>query len=137
MDILQFNKLRKILEQNQKFVITKDNLGEKSLELTNNFMQYYDQYIVEYKVLQDMLTGKQKLYSELYNKYRYDNKLEARTKTEVEPFIYSDESYYRISLAVNDQEMIVKYFEGLCDMIKRLSYNIKNIIELKNLGMQV
>jgi hypothetical protein len=137
MDIASFNRLRQILEQNKKFVITKENLGEKSLELTNNFMQYYDQYIVEYKVLQDMLTSKQKLYSELYNKYRYDNKLEARTKTEVEPFIYSDESYYKMSLAVNDQEMIVKYFEGLCDMIKRLSYNIKNIIELKNLGMQV
>lgn len=137
MDIQQFNRFRQILEQKQKFVITKENLGEKSLELTNNFMQYYDQYIVEYKVLQDMLTAKQKLYSELYNKYRYDNKLEARTKTEVEPFIYSDDSYYKMSLAVNDQEMIVKYFEGLCDMIKRLSYNIKNIIELKNLGMQV
>jgi len=137
MDIATFNKFRQILEQKHKFVITKDNLGEKSLELTNSFMQYYDQYIVEYKVLQDMLASKQKLYSELYNKYRYDNKLEARTKTEVEPFIYSDESYYKMSLAVNDQEMIVKYFEGLCDMIKRLSYNIKNIIELKNLGMQI
>lgn len=137
MDINQFNQFRLVLEQNKKFVITKENLGEKSIELTNSFMRYYDQYITEYKVLQDMLTSKQKLYSELYNKYRYDNKLEARTKTEVEPFIYSDESYYKVSLSVNDQEMIVKYFEGLCDMIKRLSYNIKNIIDLKNLGMQV
>lgn len=137
MDINQFNQFRLVLEQTKKFVITKENLGEKSLELTNSFMRYYDQYITEYKVLQDLLIEKQRLYSELYNKYRYDNKLEARTKTEVEPFIYSDNSYYKMSLKVSDQDMIVKYFEGLCDMIKRLSYNIKNIIDLKNLGMQV
>lgn len=135
MDLKKFDGLRKF--DSEKFNITKENIAAKSVELTNEFMRHFDLYIIEYKLYQDMLVQKQKLYSELYKKYRYDNQQEARTKTEVEPFIYSDESYYKMCLSTNDQEMVVKYLEGICDAIKKLSYNIKNIIDLKNLGMQI
>jgi hypothetical protein len=84
-----------------------------------------------------MMTEREKLYGQLYIKYRYDNQKEARTKTEIEPFIHSDDLYYKLCLQINEQEKIVKYLEGVCDAIKRLSYNIKNIIDLKNLGMQI
>jgi hypothetical protein len=135
MDLTKFNALRKF--DSEKFNITAGNIAAKSIELTNEFIRHFDLYIIEYRVFQDLQVEKQKLYSELYKKYRYDNQQEARTKTEVEPFIYSDESYYKMCLSANDQEMVVKYLEGICDAIKKLSYNIKNIIDLKNLGMQI
>lgn len=134
MDRIQFDKLRAYTVK--KLEITKDNLGDKSIEITNLFARYYDQFIDEYKIYKDLLTDKDKMYGELYNKNRYDSKLESRTKNEIEPFIHSNEEYYQLCLRLNEQEMIVKYLEGICEAIKKLSYNIKNVIDLKNLGMQ-
>ena len=118
------------------FKITPDNLYTKSIEMINAFPRYYDKYIMEYKAYRDLISDKDKLYGELYNKYRFNSNKELKTKSEVEPFVLSDESYYQLCLRVNEYELGVKYLEGVCDAIKRLSYNVKNIIDLKNLGMQ-
>lgn len=119
------------------FSISGENLLPKSIEISNSFPRYYDIYVSEFEIYNNILAEKEKLYGELYNKYRYDNQKEARTKNEIEPFIHSDESYYQLCLRANEQEKVVKYLEGICDAIKRMGYNIKNIIDLKNLGMQV
>jgi hypothetical protein len=119
------------------FAITKDNLGVKSIEIINSFPRYYDTYVAEYEIYSNLLVEKEKLYGELFNKYRFDNQKDARSKIEIEPFIHSDEAYYQLCLRANEQEKVVKYMEGICDAIKKVSYNIKNIIELKNLGMQI
>jgi len=119
------------------FAITKENLGTKSIEIVNSFPRYYDVYISEYEIYSNLITEREKLYGELFNKYRYDNQRDARTKTEIEPFIHSSETYYQMCLAINEQEKVVKYMEGICEAIKRISYSIKNIIDLKNLGMQI
>ncbi len=118
------------------FRITKDNLYSKSIEMINMFPRYFDTYMEEYKILQDLIAEKEKIYGELYNKYRYEVKKELKTKSELDPFILSDKLYYEHCLKINECELTVKYLEGVCDAIKRVSYNIKNIIDLKNLGMQ-
>lgn len=119
------------------FAVTKDNIGEKTIELINSFPRYYDEYIAEYEVYANLLAEKEKRYGELYSKFRFDSQRDARTKTEIEPLIHSNEDYYQICLRANEQEKVVKYMEGICDAIKRMGYNIKNIIDLKNLGMQI
>ena len=125
-----------IIRSGALFSVKSDSLISKSIEILNAFHPYYKQYINEYTIYSNMLTEKEKLYGELYNKYRYGSQRETRTKVEIEANIYSDETYYKLCLAINAQEQIVKYFEGVCDNIKKIAYSIKNIVDLKNLGMQ-
>lgn len=131
----QFKELQK--RTSILFKLKTDKLASKSIEMHNAFHNYYEIYVDQYKNFQNLLTAKDKLYGELYNKHRFDNQKETRKKIEIDPFIHSDEQYYQLCLKINEQEHMVKYLEGICDSIKRLSYNIKNIIDLKNLGEQI
>ena len=100
----QFETIRK--ENAEKMSVTKDNLGEKSVDFLNMFARNFDFYVDEYKLYQDMRTKKERLYSEYYKKYRYDNKLEIRTTGEIESFIHTEELYYKLCLNVNQQELV-------------------------------
>ena len=133
MDKATFANIRKHAPATLK--ITNENLSSKAMELSSTFMRYYDQYIDEYKIYQDMLAEKDKKYGELFRTFRYSNQQEAVTKQEIEAFIHSDEGYYQLRLRLNEQELVVKYLEDVCDAIKKMAYNIKSIIDLKNLGM--
>lgn len=131
MNIEDFEKLKNITKT--KMVLTNENIVDKSISIISYYHQYLNLYIDEYKLYKDLLVEKEKLYGVLYNDLRYNTNKDLKSRTEIEPFINSNDMYYKLCLRINDQEMIVKYLEEVMDSIKKLSFNIKNIIDLKNL----
>lgn len=134
MDREKFDKFRDKMSLLFKD-IKQENLIQKSVDMMNEIHFCFNVFMKEYKVYKDMLVDKEKMYGELYLKFRYDNNQGARTKVEIESFIHCNEAYCDLCYRINEQEMIVKYAEEMTDRIQKVSYSIKNIVDLKQLGM--
>jgi|WetSurMetagenome_2_1015567.scaffolds.fasta_scaffold448590_3 hypothetical protein len=126
-----FERLRK--ETIEKLKVSEENLCEKSIDFMTLSIIYYNLYIKELREFKDLITEKEKLYSTLYTANKQDNNLQLKNKSEVENYIFSNKMYYDFCLRYNKQDVVVKYLEGVCDLLKRSSYTIKNIIDLKNI----
>jgi len=127
MDRKTFDELKN--HTNTKFEFNRENILEKSMSLFSSYSYYHDLFIEELKILKTMKHDRDKLYGILYADLRR-GPLDMRHKTEIEPHIFSNENYYRMSLKITDQETIVKYLEDVLDFIKKSSFHISNIVSL-------
>jgi hypothetical protein len=125
-----FTKL-KAFNQN-KFKITEDNVLTQAISIPSSYHYYLDIYADELKILKNKITEREKLYGVLYDQIRFHDNRELKNKTEIDPYINSNEMYYQLCLNVNDQEVIVKYLEETISSINKLSYSIRNYIDIKN-----
>lgn len=126
-----FSTLVKYTEN--KLKLTKDNVFDKSVEIVNAYTEYLNLYIKELKRYRELVIDKDRLYGTLYDDFRFNNNKALKSKTEIDPYIDSNKVFYDTKIAVMEQEMVVKYLEGILDNINRMSYNIKNFIELKQM----
>ena len=94
---------------------------------------YLDLYIIEFKKFKDMLAEKDKLYGTLYIDLKKNSKIELKYKSDYDSFINANEMYYEMVMKLNEQEAVVKYLEEVMNTIRKMSFNIANIIELKKL----
>jgi hypothetical protein len=131
-----FEKLKIYVET--EFKLTESNVLQKSLQISNLLYELTSIYSKESKLLKIQQIEKDKFYGELYRYYRY-GEMKGRpnfqqslsTKSEIDPYIESDELYYKIALEVAGQEVIVNYLEQIVKSINSLGYNIKNYIDLQ------
>ena len=126
-----FNKLK--LFTGGKFKITEDNILSQAISIPSSYHYYLDLYIDELKTLKNKITEREKLYGTLYDTIRFGGNRDLRNKTEIDPYINSNDIYYKLCLEINDQEVIMKYLEETLSSINKLSYSIKNYIDIKNL----
>ena len=129
MDINTFNKLKVLAEKEIQF--NEKNALEISVQVPNLFQKYLDIYIEELKTLNMFEIGREKKYGELYKHFKHKDQYEWTQKGEIESQINSDPSYYAIKIQIVQQEYVVKYLENVLDNVKRLSYTIKNWIEIR------
>jgi hypothetical protein len=118
-----------------KMKITNENVLDKATSIPSSYHHYLDLYIKELKVLKNKITEREKLYGTLYDSVRFQSNKELKNKSEIDPYINSNEPYYQLCLSINDQETIVKYLEEVLSSINKLSYSIRNYIDIKNLQL--
>jgi dGTP triphosphohydrolase len=125
----QFEKFK--VHSVEIFNISDLNIIEKTRLLSKTLQNYIVIFIDELNELKEFKCQQERLYGQLYKYYKEDYKVELDSKHEYETYIYADEKYCKLCVEVNKQEIIVKFLEETIDNIKKMSYNIKNWLEIK------
>lgn len=137
MDIEKFEKFK--VECAEIFKITEENINDKNMKVSSMYELTLRVYIQEKKLLNQMNIEKEKMYSDLYHYFKFNREFKSdfslNTKNEVEVFITRDEKYHKYLLSITDQEMQVKYIEEVMDQLKKMTYNIKNYVDLKKIKL--
>jgi hypothetical protein len=133
MTLEQFKSLKTKVESDLD--LTDSNAAEKSLKLSSLYSKYLGLYIQELKLLKTTSTEKDKLYGELYHKYKFKNDFQLDSAKEIDTYIRADDSFYNKCLEFQNQEIIVKYLEEVLQNIKNAGYAIKNHLEFVKLKM--
>jgi hypothetical protein len=131
MTLEQFAKLKEIVEK--ELQITEDNIEQMSIKSGTLYHKYLKIYSLELQKLKEIAIYKEKVYGELYHKYKFEGQYQLSTKTEVDVYVKSDGIYYKKCLEEANQEIIVKYLEAVVDSILKNGFQIKNYIELMKL----
>lgn len=129
MDVDTFNKLKRLAEREIAFDAT--NVYEVSARVPNLYQKYLDIYMNEYKILKKIDIDMDKLYGEKLKHYKHSDNYKWDNKGELDSQIKSDNDYHTKRIEHAKQEHIVKYLEEVLDNIKRLSFSIKNYIDLQ------
>ncbi len=129
MDANTFNKLKKLAEREIKF--NEETALDISTRVPNLYQKYLDIYVNELRLYKSHMTNIDKTYGELYKKIKHHDNYEWGNKNEIESQINAHPDYHKLRVAANEQEYIVKYLEGVLDNIKRLSFSIKNYIDIQ------
>jgi hypothetical protein len=131
MNIDQFKLLKSNTET--EINVTEDNISEKSIKFASIYNKYLSLYIQELRILKKLTLDKDKIYGELYNKFKFNNNFQLDTNKEIDVYVRADDKYYNVSLDLQNQEMVVKYLEEVLQNINNTGYRIKNYIELQKL----
>lgn len=128
MTIEEVQKLKKISEE--QLVLNEDNVINKSLNFPLLHNQYIQIYFKEVKLLKTIKADLDKLYGELYHKFKFSNDFNIDGLKEIDIYIRADQSYYNKLLEFNQEETVVKYLEMIIDNVKNAGYAVKNYIDL-------
>ena len=129
MNIETFNKLKQIADKELTFDEKKADIACANVPAM--YQRYLDIYSTEFHLLKTKQADLEMLYGELYKKVKFHDQYQWGAKGEVDSQINTNVEYYRLRIEVAQQEVIVQYLEQLLDNIKRLSYTIKNWIDIK------
>ena len=135
MNLEKFELLKQRADKDIK--VDLSNIVEKSLKFSSIYHNYSKLYIDELKQLKELSLEKEKIFGELYDKYKFHNDYKLDSKTEIEIYVKSDKQYFEIAQKYYQQESIVKYLEQLIDNINKVGYNIKNYIELEKIKLGI
>ena len=141
MNIEQFKLLKEKFESDLE--LNEDNVMEKSLKFSSLYSKCLNFYLQEVKILKTILIEKDKVYGELYHKFKFNPDKEPQynytldSHKELDIYVKSHDDYYKKALQYQNQELIVKYLEETLKNIDSTGYRIKNFIEFKKLGMSV
>lgn len=129
MEIEVFNKLKKMADKEVRF--TEETALIKTTEVPNLYQKYLDIYIVELRTLKDMKTNLAQTYGVKYDYFKNGHTHNWTGKAEIETQIFADKVYHQQRIDANKQEYMVEYLEGVLDNVKRLSFSLKNYIDMK------
>jgi len=129
MDDKTFNKLKQLATKEIQF--TEETAAYMSTRVPNLYQKYLDIYVNELRELKKTGTEIENMYGVLYKKTKHHSQYEWGSKSEIESQINTDPAYHALRIKANEQEYIVKYLEGVLDNIKRLSFSIKNYIDIQ------
>lgn len=133
---MDFERLK--AEVKEDLTLTPDNAELKSLKSSSMSVKYLDHFFAETRILKDILAIKDKKYATLLHDLRkngYDN-FEVRGK-EADHYICLNEDYQKIVSEYKNQEFIVSYLEKTLDLINKISFNVKNFIDINKIKMGV
>ena len=140
MDLEKFNLLKTKAENDTN--IDDSNAAEKSTKLISLYQRYLSLYLQEVRLLKGISLDKDKLYKKLYQHYKFpsaDDKdsfnITLSTTKEVDIYINADDSYCKLCIEYQNQEIVVQYLEATLKNIGNAGYAIKNLVEFKKLSM--
>jgi len=125
----EFKQLKKIASK--EVVFTEEDIANQCLIVPRLFQRYLDVYTVELEELKIMIAQKEKKHGKLYKYYKYEDDIKWTTREEINSQIRSNDEYYKILLKCEKQEVIVSFLNETIDNIKKMSFNMKNYIEIK------
>ncbi len=101
-----------------------------SMNIPNIYQTVLDIYTSELMILKNLQAKSDKKFGEMIKYYKETYKVSLSTK-EVEGYINSNDEYHALVVNVYNTQCVVNYLEQTLDNIKKLSFNIKNWIEIK------
>jgi len=125
----EFQKLQENI--NNDLNLTKSNILEKSIEIPKLYTKYLNIYNKELRIFKEYSLLKDNTYGKLYHYYKFEGEFKLDKKTEIEPYIKSNEKYLKICYKLNNIEIYCKHLEKILESIKQMGYSIKNFIEYK------
>lgn len=128
MNRADFDKLRKEF-QNITF-IDDDNLLDMARERPYIHSKYLVKYNDELDILHTLKCNLDKKFGDLYKELKF-GKFNWATKGEIENQIYADDNYYKLKLEYDFQKLVVDFLGDAIDIIKGISFDIKNYTEYK------
>lgn len=138
LDLLNENTFRKLKQKVIKDLeFNDDNVLEKSTKIPTYYQRYLELFIDEMKELKKINLKVDTKYGELYKYYKYEDNRTWDNKAEIVSQINTNQEYNDLRKEQVKREFVVKYLEEVLDNIKRMSFSIKNFIDLKkfNAGM--
>ena len=124
-----FKKLKRRALEDLEF--NEDNAIELSIKVPNLYQKYLSLYINELDKYKKLVVKRDRMYGELLRNEKVNGDIEWKSKDEYNSVIMTNDNYYDLKLKTQEQEHIVKFLEDTLDNIKRMSFNIKNFIDLK------
>jgi hypothetical protein len=112
-------------------LIDDDNLLDMARERPYLHSRYLNEYNKEILILHNMKSNLDKLFAKKYKDIKFDTKHAWNTKGEIENQIFGDDEYYNIKVEYDFQKTIVDFYSDAIDIIKSISFDIKNYTEYK------
>lgn len=110
--------------------LTKENVHQKTLELSNLHDNVLKLYVKEMKTLKRLKAERDQLYGKLYHKFKFNFDYELGPKNEVEAYIFAEDEFHEKRIDIQEQETIVEYLSGVMDNIKNTSFQIKAYVDM-------
>ena len=118
--------------------ITEENILDKSTKISSLYNKVTEMYITQKKTLNRLNNELEVIYANQYWKIKkegYNGLDVGKTRNEIETFIVLDKEYSDKRNERNNYENLIKYLEMTLDNLKRVSFEIKNYIELKKIKL--
>lgn len=133
--------LKEIQEMVEKEVdITPETAADSSLYFCRIRRKYFDMWMSELNLLKALQILKDKTYAEKLHELKtkgYKGFEVGKSKNDIDAYMILDKDYRNLQRDFINQEMKVKYLEGTCEMIDKMSFNIQNYINLQKLKLGI
>jgi len=122
--------------------VNEDNVMEKSLKYSSIYHKYTTMYFNSIKELGSLKVERDKIYGELYHTFKTGKNpicdgYDISTKGEIDIYVRTDPKFCTIQKSYSTQESLVKFLEMALDNINKMSFNIKNFVEIRKLRMGI
>jgi hypothetical protein len=120
--------------------INEENMQQKSLSLGKLYYKYL-KLLTKEKMKQDEREQKKfDLYKILYHELKskgFQGFEVGKSIKEIEVYIGMNEKYREIEREIAHNQKFIDYLEGVLDQINRVSFNIKNWIDMRKLKLGI
>lgn len=130
----KLNRIKEIAEDD--FNLDNLDLEKKLRQIPNLHSSWMKRFYSQSYKLMKMESDLKKLYRDKLNYYLHNYEYEVKPN-QVNFYIESDEEYARKLLRVDEQRILVDAIEGILKKVNQLSFDIKNLMDLKKLKMGV
>ena len=130
----KLDQLKSLTEDD--FNLDNADLEDKLRKVPNLHSQWMKRFYSQSFKLMEMEKDLKKDYREKLNHYLYHYEYDVKP-TQVNHYIESDKEYSEKLLKVDEQRLLVNAIEGILKKVNQLSFDIKNLIELKKLKQGV
>ena len=133
---MTFEELKKAVKEDLD--VDTSNLEQKSLKLSSIYVKYLDNYMNELRKLKTIQAVKDKKYTEVMHDLRKNGheKYEVKGK-DIDHYVHLNSDYIKLVSDFKEQEYIVKYLESVMEQVNKISFNIKNFVDLQKVKMGI
>lgn len=126
----EFIKLKKWVEESLHVTEDEQQVMQLSSKVPQVFQIILDLYSANLYELKKLKLKRDRKKAELIKYYKEDHQ-RALAPKEIEEYILLDDDYYKTLGEYDWLSMVVGYIENTLDNIKKISFNIKNWIEIR------
>ena len=124
--------LQKRVASNLK--LTPDNVQQKILEMPIIYIKYKKLYLEQRGILKNINTTIKQTRAKRYKYYKFgDYEYHLDNTTEVNMFVDGDDEICELNILYDRQEGIVEYLKDVISMISKLSFQIRNYVDMEKL----
>ena len=123
----EFNALKAKAAEDVKF--DKTNAMEKCQNVPSLYQHWLDVFNKESAKLIRLQLDQDKLYGELYKKYRFESDYTWESQKEIDSQIKCDQDWLKLAAEMGKQKIVVDWLQETLGNINRMSFSIKNYLQ--------
>ena len=124
----EFAELKRRAKEDLQF--DKTTALEKCRGISTLYQNWLDVFNRESGKFVVLDLEKDKLYGELYKTYKYESNFTWESQKEIESQIKCDPQWLKLMAEIGKQKLVVDWLQETLGNINRLSFSIKNYIEI-------